>query len=103
MAMKPAPWAAMRRYLYAVVIFFAMIALIELDFLAFGKESPISVGAALAVILGWIGMTLWMVWFWRPVCPHCRSARAKFICLDRRNERLVCAACGFDEPTGWAG
>jgi hypothetical protein len=91
----------MRRYLYVAAIFVAIMALVELNFLTLGKDSPISIGLGLAIILGGMGMMIWMIWFWKPLCPQCRSARAKFVYPDRKNERLHCNACGFDEPTGW--
>jgi len=39
--------------------------------------------------------------FWRPRCPQCEEARARFVDDERGQEYLTCEACGYREATGW--
>jgi hypothetical protein len=59
-----------------------------------------TVSAAILIVI----VAAWMVYFtffWGPICPGCRNRRAQFVFQGKLNERLVCPACGFDEPTGF--
>ena len=59
-----------------------------------------AVSAAILIVF----VVAWMVYFtcfWGPICPECRNRRAQFVFRDKLKERLVCPACGFDEPTGF--
>jgi hypothetical protein len=38
---------------------------------------------------------------WRPRCPGCASARARFVRSPDEDEYLSCASCGFREATGY--
>jgi hypothetical protein len=84
-----------------VAAFVIGMALAWVDGLLFNEKSPVGIALATVIIFGTIAALTWFFWFWRPLCPQCRNARAKFTYSDRRREHLTCPSCGFEEPTGW--
>lgn len=66
---------------------------------ALGRENAaVAVAGVLALIVGAVTFFYFFFW-WRPACPGCGVGRARFVRADRE-ERLRCAQCGYDEPTG---
>jgi rubredoxin len=99
--MTPARKLGYRRRLNLVpgmVLGFVAAGLIR-EWIANGQTIAAASAAILIVVV-----TAWMVYFtffWGPICPECRNRRAHFVFQGKLNERLVCPACGFDEPTGF--
>ena len=64
-------------------------------------EAPAWIAPAVAAtgMLVGAGAFVYFVFRWRPRCPQCRGARARFA-WEGRLEYLTCPACGYREPTG---
>ena len=58
--------------------------------------NPALVGTSVAGAAAFV----YFVFRWRPRCPQCRVARARFA-WEKPKEYLTCAACGYREETGW--
>src|SRR5688500_13991272 len=69
----------------------------------FSGTPAVAVGVS-ALIVGAVAFFFFAL-RWRPRCPGCGSARAKFVRSRDEDEHLVCASCGFREATGytWRG
>jgi hypothetical protein len=65
-------------------------------------SDPVAIVVAWLIWLSLTACFVWQVFFWKPRCPHCKKSRARFVFPDNVHEHLVCAACGYDEPTGAA-
>jgi Protein of unknown function (DUF3592) len=95
--------AARKRALSRYVFIVAAIVLIKpIRDLAIGAvgQGPLADAIGVATLVITVAYVLWMFFWWRPKCPKCRIARAKFTRRGGREERLICAACDYDEPTG---
>jgi hypothetical protein len=90
---------ALSRYVF-IVAAIVLVKLIRDVAIGAVGQGPLGTTIDVAATVFIVAYVLWMFFWWRPNCPKCRIARAKFTRQDGHEERLVCAACGYDEPTG---
>ena len=101
--MTPARKLGCLRFVHSAIALSAGFGLLYFVYL-FIPSGPINPMLAVAGFLFFIGCFAYFIWpwlIWKPVCPNCRTSRARFVYPDGHNEHLVCLSCGFDEPTGF--
>jgi hypothetical protein len=101
--MTPARKLAYRRVIYIVAMLVSAFVLMGLlgTIIPEGAISPVVGTVLFLVFIGYFAYFIWIWLLWKPICPGCRMARARFVYPDKRHEHLVCPSCGFDEPTGF--
>jgi hypothetical protein len=99
LTMTSARKRALSRYVFIVAAIVIAKAIDDAVFGAVG-QGPLGKSIAGLVTAVVVVYVLWMMFWWRPKCPKCGRARARFVRQNHQPERLVCATCGFDEPTG---